>query len=243
VSRGSSLPMLEFRFRFRTFVIAFFHFIRDGLCYMLAQNQEERKGASAGALWILNGHLGWLEERDEFVTNRQAALDPQSTRSLYDLGMQASVDFAYWLFADEDIVRSRYSFVKKSPFAELVPKVQELLLFFKRNCEDTLLKEECYRYQGQIQKTSRLRLEHFMKEDELLDPAAVDAASELQKCNKALDTGSAKNTYLDGNMVKVGPFSRKTAGLNAILERCDDVERKRYWARLAASEGKAEMAR
>jgi hypothetical protein len=194
---------------------------------MLAVNKEEIKSKPSKKLWRFHDGISWDEETDEFLTNQAAQGDGRTTRSIYELDAQACNEMVYGLFGDEDILHSRNAFVRKSPLANLVPKVQELLLFFMRHCEEPLLHDESekldygFRMEDTTIITPRGGFGTF-----LLEPWRY----ELAISQKAMEVWSLENTY-HNDIIKIRPFSKSTSSLGEILARCDDVQFKIFAAR------------
>jgi len=112
----------------------------------------------------------------------------------------------------------------KPPLNDLVPKIQELALFFKLRCEHDLLPKEHIQMQGWVPIECKV-LEH-----ELLDQQVADAVKDIEKADQALESWKVDNV-ISTNPIRVKPFSRSTASLSAILERCDNAQEKLFVAR------------
>jgi hypothetical protein len=216
----------EFRFRFREMLKALYEFIEDSICYTLNLQEKKSQDLLPKNLWMPTDNMDLPEEKHENSTKEPTPEEMRNKQTLVELGGQSSLDFVYNLLAENTITVLQHGLVRKSTLADFVPKVQELLLFFKRYCEDTLLKAECSQT---FEHT--IGLEHSIDKFEKLDPAVRRYVSELQKCEQALETWSVNNTY-PNDIVKIIPFSRTAASLSVILERCDDAQKKIWYARI-----------
>jgi hypothetical protein len=208
---------------FRRILLEFYHLIGVGISFMLFCNREQ--WTSTPTLWKLDGYLRWKSWNYGFVIEQPAINGLQTTRSIYELEPQASMDLVCGLFEDEEVVWSRHRVVRRFPLADFIPKVQNFLLYFKRWCEDDLLEAESRR------SPHTLRAPHHIQDHEMRDKGVVDAVYELKMCKVALETWSFQNDYCKDDLVKTGRFARSESSLSAILERYDNAQEKLYRAR------------
>ncbi|KAE9367344.1 hypothetical protein N431DRAFT_428749 [Stipitochalara longipes BDJ] len=210
--------------RFRDIFESFYLFIRGGIRYMLACNQNVDRKSSADTLWILDDNLGWQQGIDVFVTKRVALDRATTTQSLYKLDTVSSINFLHGLFQEENNTStSSYAIhsIGSNPLKPLVaflPELQLLLVYFKRWCEDKVLLAEPNMVAGIL---------HTISEYEMKNSHVVNAVYELKLCNIALETWSFQNDYhkIDAT---ISSFSRHENSLSAILERCDEAQEKLY---------------
>jgi hypothetical protein len=223
--------LYEFKLRFSELMSAFSEFIEDSILYMLVLVEERKQGLPLQAQfqWTLWDDLSSPEKvgaTQEVFTDLRAFDITQIKNLWFPRAGDDNSYLLYALFEDDDSTISKHAFVRKSTLADFVPKVQALLLFFKRYCEDAILREEWPRRQ----RWPYEKLEYSIGVDERNDPIVVQAVLRLHRSNQALETWSTINTY-PNDMIKIKPFSRKTDSLSAILLSCDSAQNELYLVR------------
>jgi hypothetical protein len=210
VIRGNQLRFLS---RFRMVVIKFYQWIRDGVLYMLRCSKEEDEIDDSSSWWKLDEEVYYWHLKEGDTVTEPTPGRKQTARSLDKLGTRAYCYFLHQLFEAKFLARPG-----RTRFANLVIEVQNLLLYFKRWCEEDLLEDENNR-------TSTLL------SPDMSDVAVANAVYEVKMCKLALETWSLQNDYSEDS-VKEQRFSRGENSLSAILQRSDESQQKLYSARI-----------
>jgi hypothetical protein len=200
---------------------------------MLACNKDDNENRRFPTFWVLDGDLHWDEEKNEFVTLRASRnMSIGKVTSIPGLGTKALIDFASGLFEAEGHAHS--------DLVHLFPKLQRLLLLFKRWCEDDLLQEE-----SQAGKwPGGAVLKYPILENELQNSAIANAVDKLKKCKMALESWSFQNDYPKdkSSLFKTERFSRSENSLSAVLEKSDQAQENLRAVRVELALYRAEVA-
>jgi hypothetical protein len=220
---------LQFLSFYRIMLQDFYCWVREGIQYSQAYENEENQSATLNSMWMLDESL-YLQQRNiEWIWHTTSAVEKLKAQSLHELGTRAALDFVYRLFEDER-VRSRLT--------HLITNVQSLLLFFKRWCEDDLLQQECAQYRD---NRHYILQHHPILEHEMRGSGVANAAYEVKMCKVALETWAFQNDF-SKERVTTKRFARSENSLSAILERFDESEEKLYQARNARCQFLARVA-
>jgi len=218
---GTNQQYDQYISRFLEILETLYLFIRGGLCHMLSLNEDKN---ALETLWVFDWDLSWQQVKDVFGTTRTVSHNTQNARPIFALTPKASFDFVQGVFRDGHIVHSRNGSNRASSLAELVTKLQFLLVYFKRWCEDDVLQEES-------KLPGKLNYRSSTPANEMDDTDIDDADYELKNCKIALQNWVLDDVYSKIE-AKIERFATKKASLSTILERCDEAQFRLHEARL-----------
>ncbi len=214
----------EYTSRFLAVLETLYLFVRGGLCQMLSWNENKNEHTAPETLWMFDRCLTWQQGKDE-LGSVSIGRDPLDARPIFALTPEDIVDVVHGVFRDGHIVHSRDASNRASSLAELVADLQFLLVYFKRWCEDDLLREESR------QRPLRLHYQSSIPADEMHDTDIADADYKLKNCKIALEVWAFDNGYSKSE-ARTERFSTEKASLSRILERCDEAQYRLHQARL-----------
>ena len=225
----------QYTSRFLEILETLYLFIRGGLCHMLSLNEDKN---APETLWLFDRSLSWQQVKDEFGAISIIGFhtrDLRNTRLIFALTPEAGVDFVQGVFKDGHIIHSRDGSNMASSLAELVTKLQFLLLYFKRWCEDDVLWKESRRQPGELAYLTSIPA------DEMHDTDIANAEYEWKNWKIGLEVWAFDNDYSKIE-AKTERFATKKASLSTILERCDEAQFRLHRARLRFAESRGRRA-